>query len=251
MKLNLRNILAILVLAVLVIFVVLKGIIYYKFKNTVDTTSAQMRIFATLQYDSISSSILDSSVTLNKVTILPTGFEDGVRIDALTFQTPDIGYLLKGFNSRRGEFPERLNVSMKGFKIDLYGSMVDRFEQMLNQLGGMMKGITSSTCGTKLYLGPAEYRDMGYDILTSNLDFGYKFTAEGINVTFDWLTKNMGTAIMVMKMTGPATPSARAMMNTPPQLTELSFAYQDLSYVKRSNEYCAKQSGQSIASSFR
>lgn len=237
----------ILLLVLLIAYGAIKGLIYYKFKNSVDSASNQMRIFATMRYEGITSSLLDSSVSLENVSILPSGFEDGIKIDSITLQTADIGYLLKGFDTRRGELPKRINVSMKGFKIDLYGSMIDQFEQLMNQLGGMMKGVVSSTCGTKLYLGPAEYREMGYDILSSDLQFGYTFTDQGIDMTFDWATRDVGAAIMVMKMTGPTRPSAMAMKSNPPQLTELSLAYQDLSYLQRSNEYCAKQSNRDVA----
>lgn len=247
MKLTFRNILGITILVLLIAYAAVKGLIYYKFKSSVDTASAQMRIFATLRYEGISSSLLDSSVSLENVSILPSGFEDGVKIDSITLQTQDVSYLLKGFDSRRGEFPKRINVAMKGFKIDLYGSMIDQLERMLNQLGGMMKGLIPSTCGTKLYLGPAEYREMGYDILNSDLEFGYKFTDQGIEMTYDWVTKDVGAAIMAIKMTGPTRPTAMAVMSNPPQLTELSVAYQDLSYIKRSNEYCAKQGKREVA----
>jgi hypothetical protein len=247
MKLTFRNLLGITLLIAGVAYVAAKGLVYYKFKNSVDTASAQMRIFATLQYEGISSSLLDSSVTLENVSILPSGFEDGIKIDSITLRTQDISYLLKGFDSRRGEFPKRLGISMKGLKIDLYGSMVDQLERVSNQLRNMMKGLVPSTCGNKLYLGPAEYREMGYDILNSDLDFSYKFTDQGIEMTYNWVTREVAAAIMVMKMTGPTRPTAMAVMNNPPQLTEISFAYQDLDYTKRSNEYCAKQGKREVA----
>ena len=133
MQLTVRNILLIGVLAILIIYAAIKGLVYFKFKNAVDTASAQMRIFATLQYDGISSSLLDSSVSIHNVSILPSGFEDGVKIDTITLRTPDVSYLIKGVGGKRGEFPERLHLSMKGLKIDLYGSMVDKLEQVLIQ----------------------------------------------------------------------------------------------------------------------
>lgn len=246
MNLSSKNIVAVIALIVLLVYGGLKGLIYYKFKNAVDSTSAQMRIFATLRYETISSSLLDNSVTIHKVSILPSGFEDSINIDAITLQTQSLGYLLGGLSSSRGsgrggEFPERLNITMNGLKIDLYGSMVDKLEQALAQLSSVIPDTVQTACGNKLYLGPAEYRDMGYDILDSNLRFAYTFSTDGINVAMDWSTKDMASATLEMKMSSPSHASTMALISSPPQLQELAISYHDLSYTQRSNEYCAKQ----------
>ena len=246
MNLSSKNIVAVIALIVLLVYGGLKGLVYYKFKDAVDSTSAQMRIFATLRYESISSSLLDNSVTIHKVSILPTGFEDSINVDEITLQTQSLSYLLSGLDSirgsgRGGEFPERLNITMNGLKIDLYGSMVDKLEQALSQLNGIIKDKIQTACGSKLYLGPAEYRDMGYDILDSNLRFAYTFATDGINVAMDWSTKDMASATLKMKMSGPSRASTMAMISNPPQLEELTISYHDLSYTQRSNEYCTKQ----------
>ena len=65
MKLSIRNIVGIIALALLVVYAGLKGLIYYKFKNTVDNATAQIRIFATVRYGSISSSLLENSATIH------------------------------------------------------------------------------------------------------------------------------------------------------------------------------------------
>lgn len=247
MRLSFRNILGILLLVLLVAYAAIKGLIYYKYKNSIDTASNKMRIFATLNYEGISSSLLDRSVTLENVSILLNGLDDGVNIDAITLQTDDIGYLLKGFDSRRGDLPERFNISIKGFKVDLYGSMIDKVDQLLNELNSMSKGLVTSPCGNKLYLGPVDYRQMGYDILNSDIEIGYKFTGQGIQLTYDITTRDFGSAAMVIKMTGPTRPSAMAFTSNPPQLAEISIAYQDLSFVQRSNEYCARESNRDVA----
>ncbi|MEJ2142687.1 MAG: hypothetical protein P8Y24_10120 [Gammaproteobacteria bacterium] len=246
MRLSFRNILGIFLLVLLVGYAGIKGLIYYKVKSGVDTASNKMRIFATLRYEGISSSLLDRSVTLENVSFLLNGLEDGFNIDTITLQTDDIGYLLKGFDFRRGDLPERFNISIKGSKVDLYGSMIDKVDQSLNELNSMSKGLVTSACGNKLFLRPADFRQMGYDILNSDIEFGYKFTGQGIQLTYDVTTRDFGSASMLIKMTGPTRPSAMAFKSNPPQLTEISITYQDLSYVHRSNEYCAKEGNRDI-----
>lgn len=247
MNLSLRNILAILLLAAIIIYAATKGLIYYKFKNAVDMASAQMRIFATVRYDDITSSLLDKSVTVHGLSVLPSGFEDGFSIDTVTLQSQDIGFLLKGFDAKKGEFPERLNMTAKGFRLDLYGAMIDQVEQILNQLNEMTRGTMPATCGNKQFLGPADYREMGYDILDSDMELGYQFTGQGINITYEWVTRDVASALMLMKISGPTRPSRMAVMSNPPQINEISIAYQDLSYIKRANEYCARLSKQDVA----
>jgi hypothetical protein len=87
---------------------------------------------------------------------------------------------------------------------------------------------------------------MGYDILDSDLQFGYVFGEQAIEMHLDWTTKDMAAAAMQIKMTGPARASATAVMSNPPQLKEITLLYQDLSLTKRTNQYCAKQSNQTI-----
>lgn len=242
MNLSGRNIVAVAALVLLLVYGGLKGLVYYKFKSAVDTASANMRIFATLRYNNISSSLLDNSVTIHKVTILPAGFEDSINIDAITLQTQSLGYLISGMNpGRKGEFPEHMNVTMSGLKVDLYGSMIDKLEQALSQLNSAVQGTIPTACGNKLYLGPTEYRELGYDILDSSLRFAYDFSAEGINIAMDWSTKDMASASLEMKMSGPSRASSMAIRSNPPQLEELSITYSDLSYTQRSNEYCTRQ----------
>lgn len=243
MKLSIRNIVGIIALALLVVYAGLKGLIYYKFKNTVDNATAQIRIFATVRYGSISSSLLENSATIHNVSILPAGFDDGIDVDAISVKTQNLGYLISGIGSGRrgGEFPEYMDITMNGLKIDLYGSMVDKLEQALSQLNSGIEGSVKTACGNKLYLGPAEYRDMGYDILDSNLRFAYTFSTNGINVDMEWSTMDMASANLQMKMSGPSRASTMAMTSNPPQLEELVISYTDLSYTQRTNEYCAKQ----------
>ena len=246
MNLSSKNIVPIFILALLLIYGGLKGLVYYKFKTAVDNTSAQMRVFASLRYDTISSSLLDNSVTIHKVSILPSGFEEGIKIDALTLQTHSLGSLLSDFNfkqrsSQNNDFPQSMYMAMTGLKIDLYGSMVDKLEQALAQLDSGLPKTIKTSCGNKLYLGPAEYRDMGYDILDSNVHFAYTFSPSGINIDMDWSTKDMASANLQIKMSGPSRASTMAITNNPPQLEEIMLNYTDLSYSQRTNEYCTQQ----------
>lgn len=242
MKLSVRNIVAVIALILLVVYGATKGLVYYKFKSAVDTASANMRIFATLRYTDISSSLLDKSVTVHGVSILPAGFEDGINIDAISLQAQSLGDLLSGMNpGRKGEFPRHMDVAMTGFKIDLYSSLIDKLEQALSQLNSAFEGTIQTACGNKLYLGPAEYRDLGYDILDSNLRFAYHFADEAIKISMDWSTKDMAAASIEMKMSGPSRASSMAMISNPPQLEEINITYNDLSYTQLSNEYCTQQ----------
>lgn len=247
MRLNFRNIFGILLLVILVAYAAIKGLVYYKFKNGVDTVSNKMRMFATLRYGGISSSLLDSSVTLKNVSFLINGLDDGVNIDSVTLRTDDIGYLLKGFDFKGDDLPEHISISIKGSKVDLYGSMIEKMDELVNELNDVPTGLVTSPCSNKLYLGAADYRQMGYDILNSDIEFAYNFTAQGIQLTYDLTTRDFGTINMAIKMTGPSRPSAMAFKINPPQLTEISLAYHDLSYIQRSNEYCARESNRDIA----
>ncbi|MGD8526337.1 MAG: hypothetical protein PVJ63_08805 [Thioalkalispiraceae bacterium] len=239
MNLSVKNIAAIALLVIVLIYAGLKGMVYYKTKNALDNASAQMRIFASLRYDSISSSLLDHSVTINKVTILPVGFEDGVKIDAVTLQTDSLARLLSG-PGRGGDFPRQMNVSLNGLKIDLYGAMIDKLERALAQLDSVIQDTLQTACGNKLYLGPADYRDMGYDILDSNLRISYQFADDGINLAIDASTRDVAAVSMEMKMSGPSRASAMAMASNPPQLEQVKVTYTDLNYTQRSNQYCTR-----------
>lgn len=227
----------------LVLFGIVKLYLNYQLNEFMDTVAARARPFVSVERGGVSTT-LSGEASIHNIEIYITGTDDVVRIEKLTYDTPNIWYLLRDLGGvRNNRAPLSLHLNLKGLSMDLYGDLTDRMEDAVNTLNLDLAGV-NKLCGGRLFMGPREYRDMGYEEIVIDGDIGYEADAitEEITVNMDLGFRDMGSYRLTILSGGfLGTPFAdRVPHPHPPAIDALRITYQDRSYASRFVKYCSE-----------
>ncbi len=231
-----------LVVVVVVAYGGIKAYMYYSLKTKVDRLAQQFSLFGQLEYGGLMTSI-KGSLGVEDIKIRVHGMDDELRIKAVRYQTPSLKYLLQANKQfEQGRIPESLSLTIEGMNIDLFGEFTDRLEQIISDMNFQLQGI-NPLCGGRLFFGPRELRDMGYEEITGDIKIGYRFDPASAQIIVDIIsnTDEMAAAKIQGIVTGINDTSFMSMMSpvNPPRLSKINVNYIDQSYTKRFTEYCA------------
>jgi len=220
----------------------IKAYMYFSLKNKMDQLAQQFSLFGQLEYGGLTTSV-KGSLTVEDISIRVHGMDDELRIKAIHYQTPNLMYLVQANKQfEQGRIPESLSLSVEGLNVDLFGEFSDRLEQMVNEVNFQLHGV-NPLCGGRLFFGPRELRDMGYEEITGDVQIGYRFDAANAQIIVDITsrTQDMAAARMQGIIEGISDTSFLSMMQptNPPRLSKIIVNYTDQSYTKRFTEYCA------------
>jgi hypothetical protein len=234
------------VLGLLVVVVLayggIKTYMYYSLKSKMDQLAQQFSLFGQLKYGGLTTSV-KGSLAVEDLSIRVHGMDDELRIKAIRYQTPNLLYLVQANKQfEQGRIPESLSLSVEGLNVELYGEFTERLEQIINELNFQLHGV-NPLCGGRLFFGPRELRDMGYEEITGDIQIGYRFDAANARIIVDITsrTRDMMAARMQGIVEGISDTSFISMMQptNPPRLSKITVNYTDQSYTKRFTEYCA------------
>lgn len=233
------------VLGLLVVVVLayggIKAYMYYSLKNNMDRLAQQFSLFGQLKYGDLTTSV-KGSLAVEDLEIRIHGIDDELRIKAIRYQTPNLLYLLQANKQlEQGRIPESLSLSIEGLNIGLFGEFTDRLEQIISELNFQLQGV-NPLCGGRLFFGPRELRDMGYEEITSDIQIGYRFDPAHalLIVNISSSTRDMAALEILSIIEGISNTSFTSMMqpSNPPHM-KATVNYTDQSYAKRQTEYCA------------
>ncbi len=235
-----------LVLGLLVVVVLayggIKAYMYYSLKNKMDLLAQQFSLVGQLKYGDLTTSV-KGSLTVKDLEIRLHDMDDELRIKAIHYQTPNLLYLLQANKKlEEGRIPESLSLSIEGLNIGLFGEFTDRLEQFVSDLNFQLQGV-NPLCGGRLFFGPRELRDMGYEEITSDIQIGYRFDRANAQIIVDIIssTKDIAAARIQGIIARIVDTSFISMMQPDhrPRLGQITFNYIDQSYTKRFTKYCA------------
>ena len=220
----------------------IKAYMYYSLKSEMDQLTRQFSLFGQLQYGGLSTS-LAGSLGVHDVTLQVHGMEDELRIKTIRYQTPNLWYLLQDSQQfDKGRIPQRISLSLEGVTVDLFGEFTDRLEEMINELHFQLQGV-NPLCGGRLFFGPLELRDMGYEEITSDMHIGYRFDAQNAQIIVDISssTRDMAAVSMQGIIDGVSDTAFMSFIqpDVQPRLSRVTVNYTDQSYTRRQVEYCA------------
>lgn len=226
----------------LVLFGIVKLYLDYQLNEFMDTIAARGRPFVSIERGGVSTT-LDGDASIHNVEIYITGTDDVVRIEQVTYDTPNMWYLLRDLGGvQNNKAPMSLHLKLKGLSMDLYGDLTDKMEDAVNTLNLDLAGV-NKLCGGRLFMGPREYRDMGYEEIVIDGDIGYEADAitEEMTINMDLTFRDMGSYRLTILSGGfLGTPFAGSVPHpTPPSIDALRVTYEDQSYAKRFVKYCS------------
>jgi hypothetical protein len=223
----------------------IKAYLYYSLKSEMDQLARQFSLFGQLEYGSLSSSI-SGSLSVHDLKLRVHDMDDEARIKTIRYQTPNLWYLLQDRKQvEKGRIPERLNLDIEDLSLNLFGEFTDRLEEAISQLNLQLHGI-NPLCGGRVYFGPSELRDMGYEEVTANIHIGYRFDAPNARLILDIAsdTRDMAAVSVQGVISGIDDTSFISLIQpgNQPHLERVTVKYIDKSYTRRQVEYCAELS---------
>lgn len=234
-----RNIVIGLLLVAGLVYVGLKGYIYYQVKSGLDQAIQAAGPFAEIHYDGIGSS-LRGSVTVEGVRV--RAFGDEVQLQAVRVGTPNVLVLLSTISElQRGEAPEFLELELTGLEFGLNGPLMNFAQTAMQRSAPQLPA--SYPCAGQIAFGPATWRAMGYERLISDAFIRVDLDRAGRSMRLQtrWHTRDMGAARMAMEVAGIQPSFTQGAEPGKALLRWFELDYTDHSYYKRLVQYCTKR----------
>ncbi len=242
---SLKQILIAIILIPLLIIGGIKGYMHYQLKSNLEQLARQFSVFGTFEYGDISTS-LSGRLSVENIRLRFHDLNDVIRIKAVHYSPDSLWFLLtKGDKLKQGYLPESMQLAVEGLNMDLFGDITEKVEDVINELNFQMKGV-NPLCGGRLFIGPREYREMGYEELTTDFSIGYLLDMQNQQLLIDIKSnvKDMVAAHIRATVSGISdTRLSRLYANpNPPRLKQISMQYIDKSYTRRFVKMCAELS---------
>jgi len=239
---HIRNILIASLLAVLALVAGINGYIHHQFKTNIDNTLSSIRPFAQVKYSDLTTSMLSGEVRLENVRIAGDFLPEELNIGNITLETPGFVYMLNGpENVKNGEFPEHLGFAIDDFYFDLHSETAKWLDRLVNRIQPIFAS-ERKICGGKSIFGPADYKEMGYTRVLTNMRMAYNFNKsdQTLNIILTENARNMGSIkanVNISNIGGMS--SDKMMQNGMPKLSNLDITYKDETFTPRMLKYCA------------
>lgn len=232
---KLKTLLLITLLAGLIAYAAVKGVLYYQVRSQMDRLAALAAPFARLDYDAIESS-LQGGVAVTGVTLMPAGAPAGIRVERVELRGDGPGFLLELFGGLDPRHPpERLQLAVSRMSVPLGSDYL--------QTWGLESGSPApDLCSLAGLLGQTEIERLGFRQRLADARLRYDLDRPGGQVTLGMEFVLDGLAAMNLELVlgNLSGPGATA----PPSLERLSLHYRlDPDYMRRAVAYCAGQAG--------
>ena len=236
---HIRNIIIAVFLLLLAVAVGINSYIHSQFEKNIDQTLSSVKGFITIKYNELSTSVFSGKVKLENVRLSTPFLPEEFILGDITFETPGFSYMLShAGNINKDELPEHLGFTLENFYFDLHGETAG----MLDMLVKRMQPLYASErkiCAGKAVFSPADYKEMGYSRLSSNIYFSYRFNKDNklLHIDLTANTQNMVEIKISARFTDVQ--SVSAAKKTMPKLAKLNLTYKDKTYIPRMLKYCS------------
>jgi len=244
---HIRNIAIAVLLIILAIAAAINSYIHYQFQNKIDNTLSSIRPIVNVKYDELSTSPFSGEVTLENIRLSSLTMPEEIILGDITLETPGFIYMLTGAeNLEKGSLslPQHLGFSLDNFYIDLHSETAELFDNIIQRMQPLYAS-DPKICAGKSFLGPKDYKEMGYSRLLTNMRIAYDFNEDNksLDVSLAVNTKNMANIKTNFKLANVASMSSTNLIQgSPPTLTQLDIVYQDKTYTPRVIKYCSELS---------
>ena len=222
-----------------------KFYIQHKAERDLNSMLAQVRPFADVTHGGVTAS-MNGELSVQDVSVRFPQFDDPLRIDAVTLETPGFFFLLGfGGNDQDFEMPERFGVELRGLRAATDADYL----QTLDELGRAQRGKPDLTqaemCKSADGLTPAALKSVGYSELVMDLRFAFRRADRDLELEFALHTDDMYDVDFTAKLADLADPSA-LVSGTRPKLIEARMDYVDRSFHSRLMKHCTEVHGVSV-----
>ncbi|WP_417582057.1 hypothetical protein [Nitrincola sp.] len=233
------------VLLLLLLLLIAYGLYYYQVKSAIDAQLQQMRPLIEADYGALYVNPL-GDIQLSTVTFTPMGQPTGFIVDNIRLTSDPLFFLRFESRVATGDWPDELALAIEGLHVDFNMPLFVMLTQLAQQAE---EGVQPEAlgCGTVRYFDMSAMRMMG--MRQGRFDFHANLRKAAQNrLDLELLGHMYGwgeVAVDVSLQAGMASP--QVLLQQGPQLKRMVVSYQDKGYNQRKNQFCAMQSGLSIA----
>lgn len=206
--------------------------------------------FAHVQYQNFELQLPDR-IQISGIRIIPKSPNIGnfaLEELGISIRDNDSLYLLKRLlGLGRGNAPDELEVEVDNFSLSL--QEFPQYKSMLMQLNQHLNRQMTPFCGDTHFIGPKQFKDLGFDPMVMDLNFSYSFNPweETLQLSFDAELENSNSTRAQIKLLNiPALNQDLTANMMRPSIERISIHYEDNGYTQKVNEYCAKKSQLSL-----
>jgi hypothetical protein len=223
-----------------------KGYIWYQTKQQLEQLTVSLASMAKLSYGGISSSILNSGmqgwISVNDISIQPTGSPDAVQLGAFKLRLGSVlDFLWASQGFKEGQLPLQGGITLEHLNLNMDSGLMSQLmasSKPQQSLGWPIFMI----CGQESPL--AELKAMGYRSLTTDINLHYQFDQPSQSLLLDigFHTNNMYALSLKFSIyLGVSDLKMSSLAFVMPKLGKTSVVYMDDSYLERKLRYCSAQ----------
>ncbi len=233
------------VLLLFLLLLIAYGLYYYQVKSAIDAQLQQMRPLIEADYGALYVNPL-GDIQLSTVTLTPMGQPTGFIVDKIRLTSDPLFFL--DFESRMaiGDWPEELALAIEGLHVDFNMPLFIMLAELAQQTEEGTQPAALG-CGTVRYFDMSAMRMMGMRQGRFDFHANLRQTAQD-RLGLELLGHMYGWAEIGVDLSLQADiVSPQTLSQLGPQLQRMDISYQDKGYNQRKNQFCAMQSGLSIA----
>ncbi len=241
----LRLIVALAVLALLVA----GGAHWYlqqKVESALEDFIKELYPVAVISYQNTSSSLLDSSIGVESLTINPRAVRDEIKIERIVFHAPNIKFLIDAEEVlKNGDIPEKMRVSITGLTISTDGGIARAIDK---EASAPTLGARDNAygCADVKQFGFSELAEMGYEQVSVDLDLSYEYNpAVGeLRMSSLWSNRQMFeleiAGIFEVENSGFKLDQIDRLFDL---MSSMQITYRDLGFNQSTIDYCNRNRG--------
>ncbi len=217
---------------------------HYFVKSRVDAFILEAAPRAAIQYDTLDTS-LGGRIALGDVSIVPTGFDQGVSVRFVQLQGPDVFSYLLGHLPVLGEEgpPEFLELAMRDIVLDISGDKATALDERLAKANAEA-ARNRDVCKPGGSASFSQLRELGVEQLRGDSRMGYRHIArtQKLYVDIEGEFRDMQKLSLSMELNNVPALDMRKTMGV--ALANLKINYHvEPEFGQRITEYCAGKRG--------
>ncbi|MCG7984192.1 MAG: hypothetical protein JAY90_15755 [Candidatus Thiodiazotropha lotti] len=217
-----------------------------KVKNLVAAIIKQLYPVAVISYEDTYSSLWDSSIGVEQLTINPRSVRGELKIERIVFQAPNLEFLMDAEKAlENGDIPQKLRIAFDNINMSTEGNIARVLYKNSSspQLGARDNAYA---CADVNQFGFVEMAEMGYERLSVDLNISYEYIAseDNLNVSALWSNRNMfeleisSTFDMERKRF-----KFKQIKRLFDQMSSIKITYRDLGFNQKTIDYCNERRG--------
>jgi hypothetical protein len=217
-----------------------------KVENFVEDITKQLSPVAVIKYEDTDSSLWNSSVGVEQLTINPRAVRGEVKIERIDFHAPNLKFLLDAEAAlEKGDIPEKMRITVDNLSISTEGNIARSLAKSSSSspMGARDKAYA---CADVERFGFYELAEMGYEQLSIDLDISYEYDSryEKLNLSALWTNRQMFELALSSLFD---VQKSRFKLNQTKhlfkQMSSLKMTYSDLGLNRKTIDYCNLQRG--------